>query len=76
MTLDDFKSNPRTTYIAQEYERLLLSLEEAKMLLEDNDMKDLAEGEIETLTPQVESIDGADFGSTYGEAKDGAKFPG
>ncbi len=56
MTLDDFKQNPRTTYLAQEYERLLTAQEEAKLLLEDEDMKELAQSELDTLTPQVESL--------------------
>jgi peptide chain release factor 1 len=56
MTLDDFKQNPRTTYLAQEYERLLSAQEEAKLLLEDEDMKELAQSELDTLTPQVESL--------------------
>ena len=60
MTLDDFKSNPRTTYLAQEYSRLLQAQEEATMLLsdvkEDLEMKELAESEIATLTPQIDSL--------------------
>jgi peptide chain release factor 1 len=56
MELSDFKSNPRTMYLAQEYERLLHAKEEAETLLVDVAMKELAEGEIETLTPQLESL--------------------
>ncbi len=56
MELSDFKSNPRTMYLAQEYERLLRAKEEAEALLSDEVMKELAEGEIETLTPQLESL--------------------
>jgi hypothetical protein len=43
MTLDDFKSNPRTMYIAQEYERLLTAKIEAEELLLDESMKELAQ---------------------------------
>jgi peptide chain release factor 1 len=56
MTLEEFKQNPRTMYTAQEYERLLTAKEEAEFLLADPDMKELAEGEIATLTPQLEGL--------------------
>lgn len=56
MTLDDFKSNPRTTYIAQEYERLMHAKNEAENMLTDSDMKELAEGEIALLSPQIDSL--------------------
>lgn len=56
MDLSDFKSNPRTTYLAQEYERLSHSKEEAESLLADDSMKELAQSEIDTLLPQLESI--------------------
>ena len=56
MTLEDFKSNPRTTYLAQEYERLLREKEEAESLLTDASLAELAQSEIEGLTPQLESL--------------------
>ncbi len=56
MTLEEFKANPRTMYTAQEYERLLRAKEEAETLLLDDDMKELAEGEIASLTPQIEAL--------------------
>ena len=56
MDLESFKSNPRTTYLAQEYERLLNAKVEAETLLADDSMKELAESEIATLTPQLESL--------------------
>ena len=56
MTLEDFKTNPRTMYTAQEYERLLTAKEEAELLLADEDMKELAEGEIKTLNEQLEAL--------------------
>jgi peptide chain release factor 1 len=43
-------------YIAQEYERLLHAKEDAEALLSDADMKELAESEIATLNPQLESL--------------------
>jgi peptide chain release factor 1 len=56
MTIDDFKSSPRTAYLAQEYERLLHAKEEAQGMLLDDTMKELAQSEIDTLTPQLESL--------------------
>lgn len=56
MTLEEFLSNPRTMYIAQEYERLLRAKEEAEALLTDDSMKDLAQAEIDTLSPQLEAL--------------------
>jgi peptide chain release factor 1 len=56
MTIEDFKSNPRTMYIAQEYERLSSAKTEAELLLDDPDMKELAQGEIDSLTPQLEAL--------------------
>ena len=56
MNLEDFKNNPRTAYLAQEYERLLNAKNEAEQLLVDESMKELAQSEIDTLTPQIESL--------------------
>lgn len=56
MNLEDFKSNPRTMYIAQEYERLLKSMQEAELLLSDTSMVELAQGEIDTLKPQMDAL--------------------
>lgn len=56
MNIDDFKSNPRTTYLAQECERLLNAKKEAEELLMDADMKEMAEMEIASLTPQIDSL--------------------
>lgn len=56
MELSDFKTNPRTAYLAQEYERLLHAQEEARGLLADDTMKELAQSEIDSLTPQMESL--------------------
>jgi peptide chain release factor 1 len=43
-------------YIAQEYERLSTAKIEAESLLDDPDMKELAQGEIDSLTPQLEAL--------------------
>lgn len=56
MNLDDFKSNPRTVYLAQEYERLSVSQVEAQALLSDESMKSLAEEELAVIIPQMESL--------------------
>ena len=56
MTLEEFKSNPRTMYTAQEYERLLGVKKEAEELLSDDDMKELAQGEIDALIPQIDAL--------------------
>jgi peptide chain release factor 1 len=56
MTLEEFKSNPRTMYTAQEYERLLSAKKDAEELLSDVDMKELAEGEINALSTQIDAL--------------------
>ena len=56
MELSDFKSNPRTMYLAQEYERLSAAKEEATEMLSDESMMELAQSEIDSLVPQMESI--------------------
>lgn len=56
MELEDFKSNPRTTYLAQEYERLSNVKKDAEELLVDESMKELAQSEIDELNLQMESM--------------------
>ncbi len=56
MTFEEFKENPRTMYTAQEYERLLKAKEEAQEMLADASMAELAQSEIDALTPQLESL--------------------
>ena len=56
MTIEDFKSNPRTMYTAQEYERLSMSLREAEEMLADPAMAELAQMEVDSLTPQLEVL--------------------
>lgn len=56
MTIEDFKSNPRTMYLAQEYERLSAAKDEATEMLADESMMELAQMEIDSLTPQLEAL--------------------
>lgn len=56
MEISDFKNNPRTAYLAQEYERLSASAIEAEALLADESMKSLAEEELLVLKPQMENL--------------------
>lgn len=56
MDLESFKQNPRTMYVAQEYERLLTAKTEAEEMLSDETMKELAQGEIDELTPQIDAL--------------------
>ena len=56
MELSDFKSNPRTQYLALDYERLLRDEEDAKALLVDESMRTLAEEELSVITPQKEAL--------------------
>ncbi len=56
MNLEELKSNPRTMYLAGEYEKVLLALAETEELLLHDGMKELAEGEITELTAQKEAL--------------------
>ena len=46
MTIEDFKSNPRTMYLAEEYERLSREEEDATSMSNDPDMKEIVEEEM------------------------------
>ena len=46
MDIQDFKNNPRTTYLAQEYERLSREEEDATAMSNDPEMKDIVAEEI------------------------------
>lgn len=53
----EFRTNPKTQYIAEQFDALLASQESAKELLSgDDDMKELAEVEIADIQVQLESI--------------------
>lgn len=56
MTLEDFKSNPRTTYLAQSYEALVVRKEETEELIKDESLKELAEGDLKEITAQMEAL--------------------
>lgn len=56
MNLDDFKNNPRTTYLAQEYERLSREEEDAVSMSNDPSMKEIIESEVANLRTQKESL--------------------
>ena len=56
MNIESLKQNPRTAYTALEYERILKALDEAKSMLSDISMAELAQSEIESLSPQVEAL--------------------
>lgn len=56
MTIEDFKANQRTKYLAEEYERLSQAKEDAETLLKDESMKELAEAEIAGLTISLSAL--------------------
>ena len=74
MTLDDFKNSPRTMYIASEYERILASIVETKDLLEDESMKEMAEGELLELHTQKENL-WKQMEDTFEKEKEEASIP-
>jgi hypothetical protein len=54
--LQELKDNERTKYLALELERLSGAREEAALMLEDADMKAMAEEEIANITRQEEGL--------------------
>lgn len=54
--IDKYKNNPKTTYLAGEYERLLKEEERVLDMMKDADMKELAEEELKTLKEEKEGI--------------------
>lgn len=54
--LSKYKSNPRTQYLAESFERLLKEEEEIKNLALDEAMKALSEEELKTLANQKEEL--------------------
>ncbi len=57
MTLEEYKQNYKTRYLAEEYERLLREEEDLKNLLASDDgMKDLAEEDLKNLALQKDTI--------------------
>ena len=55
-TLDDFKNHEKTKYIFPGYEDLLKKEEEANSLLQDPEMKEIAEEELKEVTEQKEKL--------------------
>ncbi len=49
MNLEDYKNNTKTKYLADSYEDILREIEDAKSLLQDEDLKDLAQEDINRL---------------------------
>lgn len=57
MDLDKFLNNSKTSYLAQEYKRLLTQEDETKQMIEaDPTLRDLAYGEFESIKQQKEAI--------------------
>lgn len=58
MNLEELKKNPKTQYIAEEYERILKQEEDVKLLAEtDESMKELAEEELRLFAEQKKSLE-------------------
>lgn len=55
-TLEKFKSNPRTAYLAESFSRLLKEEEEIKQLGEDEAMKALSEEELKSIEMQKSTL--------------------
>ncbi len=56
MPLEEFKTNTRTTYLAEEYERTLSRIEETELILADESLRELAEAELLELTALKETL--------------------
>ena len=58
MNLETFKTNHKTKYLADEYERLLREEAQVKAMIEgDPSMAELGEGEIATLRTQIDALE-------------------
>lgn len=56
MDLTEYKDNPKTQYLAQEYERLLREEGDLKLMSEDPAMKELAVSDLKNIELQKEAI--------------------
>lgn len=56
MDLSKYKNNPKTSYLASEYERLLKEEESVSELLKDDEMKAMAEEDLKNLEEQKNGI--------------------
>jgi peptide chain release factor 1 len=54
--LETFKQSPRTQYVADQFDALLAQYDEALLLANDEEMKDLAQVELDSLTSQLENV--------------------
>lgn len=58
MNLDELKKNPKTQYLANEYERLCVQeIDVQKMVSSDSNMKDLAKEELDNLALQKQVLE-------------------
>ncbi len=58
MNLEELKKNPKTQYLAQQYEQLLLQEEETRALAEsDESMKEMAQDELQAIEVQKKAIE-------------------
>lgn len=56
MNLEDFKNNIKTKYLADNYEAVLKELEDAKSLLNDPDLAELAKEDVERLEKDIKKM--------------------
>lgn len=57
MTLEDFKNNNKTRYLADSYEVMLRELEDARELLNDPDLVELARADVERLELETKKME-------------------
>lgn len=58
MNLEEFKTNPKTMYLAQEYERLLgVEAQIKTMMAGDPALNELGQGELAVLRPQIDTLE-------------------
>ena len=56
MDIDSFKSNPKTAYLAQMYEKLLKSEEELLAMAKDPELSELSKTDLDNIHAQKESL--------------------
>lgn len=56
MTLEDFKNNQKTKYLADNYEKMLSDLNDAKELMDDPEMAELAKEDVERLEMETKKM--------------------
>lgn len=55
--IEELKKDFKTSFLAQEYERLLLKEKELREMIEDPDLKEMAEAEIDLIEKQKEGVE-------------------